>query len=569
MIGSVRSFSRLGLRCLSQHKNVQHFRSISTVNNQKGIIKSPYRDIEIPDKSFPNFIFDLQENFIDNIAFVNGLTGESLTHGMFRDQCMRLASALRRHGLQQGDVVAIVSPNIPEYAITLVGVAAMGGINTTINSTYTPEEIARQLDMSTASVLVVHPSLLPVARKAMNLYPGIKHIISMGSPEVGVLSLQDLLKDDGSFYPHNLKVNPEDDPFLLPYSSGTTGLPKGVMLTHRNIVANLIQFDNPQERVTNDQETFIGIMPMYHVYGSVVCMGQTLKLGAKLVTLPGFNPQTYIESIIKYKPTYLHTVPPIVNFLIQHPDMKKEYLRRTHTLICGAAPVGPTIIDALLKKFDHGMRFQEGYGMTEALITNVSPSHNLIPGSCGPCLPNTMAKIVDINSGEIMGPDDGEGELCVYGPQVMKGYFRNKKATEETIDEDGWVHTGDIARCDHDQNIFIVDRLKELIKVKGMQVAPAELEDLLRLHPHVRDVAVIGLPDDRAGELPRAYIVPKDVYACPDDIAAFVAKHVAPHKKLEGGVIFVDAIPKSPTGKILRRVFKAQALAEKAISGSI
>ncbi|CAL4135274.1 unnamed protein product [Meganyctiphanes norvegica] len=496
-------------------------------------------------KGLTIYIFGLTSKYVKDIEIVNGLTGASLTHGEFRDQSIRLASALRRLGLQKGDVVGIVSPNVPEFAIAFLGVAAMGGINTTINCTYTPEEIARQLENSTASALVIHPFLLPVARKAAKLYTGLKYIISMGSAKEDVLSLQDLLKDDGSLYPHNLEVNPAEDLLVLPYSSGTTGLPKGVMLTHRNIVANILQTDNPYDRVMREatichlygsmpddyQETFIGILPMFHIYGMVPCMGISLKLGAKMVTLPEFNPQTYIEAIVKHKPTILHTVPPIIGFLIQHPDVKKEFLENTHTLVCGAAPLGPALIEALLKKFDHGMRFQEGYGMTEASpVTHMSSSETLIPGSCGPCIPNTMSKIVDINNGNILGPDDGEGELCVYGPQVMKGYYRNEKATIETIDEDGWLHTGDIARCDHDQNVFIVDRLKELIKVKGLQVAPAELEDLLRLHPQVSDVAVIGLPDDRSGELPRAYIVPKVADACPDAIAEFVANEVAPHK---------------------------------------
>lgn len=565
IIRSIRSFSLLGSRCLTSINSNQK-KAFST---HKWIIQSPYKNIMIPDKSFPQFIFDLQEHFTEKVAFVNGMTGESLTHGEFRDKSMKLASALTRLGLQKGDVVAIISPNVTEFMITFVGVAAMGGINTTINCTYTPGEIARQLENSKASVIVVHQAVLHSAREAMKLYPRIKHIISMGSAEDNVLSLHNLLEDNGSAYPHNIKINPVEDLIVLPYSSGTTGLPKGVMLTHTNLIANILQVDHAEDKVMIDathdfQETCIGLLPMFHAYGLIPCMGLALKLGAKTITLPEFKPQTYIDALVHHKPTFLHVVPPILGFLSQNPDVLKSYLANTHTIRCAAAPIGPTAIEALLKKFDNGLRFQEEYGMTEILITHQSSSKKLVPGSCGPCLPNTIAKVVDAKTGKILGPDDGEGELCVYGPQISKGYYGNEKSTTETIDEDGWLHTGDIVRYDHEQNFFIVDRLKDLIKVKGLQVAPAELEDLLRLHPDVLDVAVIGVPDDRSGELPRAYIVPKNESACPRNISDFIANNVARHKKLDGGVIFVAVIPKSATGKILRKELRAHALAERA-----
>ncbi|ROT80532.1 hypothetical protein C7M84_000768 [Penaeus vannamei] len=449
---------------------------------------------------------------------VNGLTGQSITHGEFQTLSKRLGSALTRLGMKQGDVLGIVSPNCPEFALTFFGVASIGGINTTVNCTYTAVEIAKQLENSGASIVMTHPLLLTNIQEACNIY------------------------------------------------KGTTGVPKGVMLTHYNLVANLQQITHPSLMSVRGavQDIFLGVLPFFHIYGMVPCMGLSLMTGSLTVTLPMFDPKLYVEAIQKYKVTYLHTVPPLVSFLTQSPMVKPELLDNVHTMICGAAPVGPVLINEFRKKFTDRIQFQEGYGLTEASpVTHLTPINKYLPGSTGPSIPNTYAKIVDLETGKTIGPDEGTGELCIKGPQIMKGYYRNEKATKETIDEEGWLHTGDIAKMDHDENVYIVDRLKELIKVKGLQVAPAELEDLLREHPDINDVAVIGIPDERAGEVPRAYVVlspnsPKTE----EEIAKYVEENVAPHKRLAGGVVFINEIPKLATGKILRRKLKETALEE-------
>ncbi|KAG7155103.1 4-coumarate--CoA ligase 3-like 2 [Homarus americanus] len=302
----------------------------------------------------------------------------------------------------------------------------------------------------------------------------------------------------------------------------------------------------------------MGILPYFHIYGLVPCLGLSLITGSKSVTVPTFDPKSFVHVLEKYKITYLHTVPPIINFLTQSNLVKPHHLGPTHTMTCGAAPAGPTLIEEFFKKFGDGINFQEGYGMTEASpVTHLTPKGKFVIGSTGVVVPNTVAKIVDINTGQSLGANE-EGEMC-----VMKGYYKNEKATRETIDEDGWLHTGDLAKMDHDQNVYIVDRLKELIKVKGFQVAPAELEDLIRSHPEVEDVAVIGLPHDRLGEVPRAYVVlTPNSNLSEEAIADYVAIKVAPHKQLLGGVYFTNVIPKSATGKILRRELKASALVQ-------
>ncbi|XP_045602015.1 uncharacterized protein [Procambarus clarkii] len=497
------------------------------------------------------------------------MTGNSYTFAEFRDLSMRLGSALTRLDIGHGDVVAIVSPNCPEFPIAFFGVASVGAVNTTINSTYTAEEIASQLINSTASAVVTHLYLLPRVKEACKVCKDIRHIIVIGPAEEGQLSLQDLLKDDGTAFPHNVQINPQEDMVTLPYSSGTTGLPKGVMLTHYNLVANLRQivhdgFNTLRYNTGDSQEVFMGILPYFHIYGMVPCMGLSLITGSKTVTLPNFDPKLFIDVLEKFKITYLQTVPPIVSFLTHNPLVKRDHLDPVHTLTCGAAPAGPALINDFFKKFGNRICFQEGYGMTETSpVTHATPKINGVLGSAGVVIPNTMAKIIDLNTGKILGPEMGEGELCIKGPQVMKGYFKNEEATRNTIDKDGWLHTGDIARIDENHNVFIVDRLKELIKVKGLQVAPAELEDLIRKHPSVADVAVIGLPHERSGEVPRAYVVlVPGSNISEESIAEYVAREVAPHKQLSGGVKFIDILPKSATGKTLRRELREIALAQ-------
>lgn len=537
-----------------------------------GVIRSPFPDVTIPEISITKYLFDTQEQYAAKPALVNGITGHTITHGEFRDQCLRLGSALTRLDVAKGDVVGLISPNCPEFAITMYGVASIGAITTTVSSAYLADGIATQLSCSGATVVVTHKGVLPEVLKACRACEDMRHIIVIGAgPEEvqqGLLAFHDLVKDDGKAFPHSLQINPREDVVVLPYSSGTTGLPKGVMLTHYNLVANMHQLQHDDISTLRDnrgehQEVFLGILPYFHIYGMVPCMGISLVTGSKTVTLPFLKAELFINTVEKYKITYLHTVPPILDFLASSDLVKPELLKQTHTVMCGAAPIGPTLITELLNKFGDKIYFQEGYGMTEASpVTHVTPRSKFVKGSTGVAIPNTLTKIVDLSTGKTLLPNGGEGELCVKGPQVMKGYYKNEEATRETIDPDGWLHTGDIARMDADQNVFIVDRLKELIKVKGLQVAPAELEDLIRQLPDVADVAVVGMPvDSAAGEAPRAFVVvPPGSPLTLKAIQDFVESKVPAHKKLSGGLEFVDAIPRSPAGKILRRELKARAL---------
>ena len=300
-------------------------------------------------------------------------------------------------------------------------------------------------------------------------------------------------------------------------------------------------------------------MPMFHAFVNVAVF-PTLRAGGQVITVPKFEPVSYIEALDRYKPTFLHLAPPVVSFLANSDKVKPQHLESIKSIFVGAAPFGEAIAQKFLEKAPHVV-FREVWGMTETSpLVTITPENIAKIGSCGVLLPNTEGKVIDFDTGEALGPNK-RGELCVKGPQVMKGYIDNPRATEETIKSGGWLHSGDIAYYDELGRFYIVDRLKELIKVKGFQVPPAELEDLLMSHQDVLDVGVIGIPDERSGEIPFAFIVKNPNSNLSEDVIhAFVNEHVVQYKQLSGGIKFVDSIPKTPSGKILRRNLRKEYL---------
>jgi 4-coumarate--CoA ligase len=346
-----------------------------------------------------------------------------------------------------------------------------------------------------------------------------------------------------------------DDVVVLPYSSGTTGLAKGVMLTHRNLVSNIEQVLGTV--AVGEDDAFVAVLPFFHIYGMQVLMNTGLRAGATIVTMPRFDLEQFLSLHQEHHLTCGFVAPPMVVALAKHPIVDNYDLSALRWINSGAAPLSAELAIECGERL--GCEVVQGYGMTELSPTShATPSGMFKPGSVGVTVPNTEVKIVDLVTQSPLGIDE-DGEVWIRGPQVMKGYWNNDAATKNTIDDDGWLHTGDIGHIDADGHLFIVDRLKELIKFKGFQVAPAELEALLLTHPQIADAAVIGLPDDEAGEVPAAYVVLKpgqDTTAA--DIQSFVAKNVASYKQVRK-LTFVDAIPKSASGKILRRVLRDQA----------
>jgi acyl-CoA synthetase (AMP-forming)/AMP-acid ligase II len=501
------------------------------------IFTSPYPDIDVPDVALTDFVLERSAEYGDKPALIDAPTGRAYTHAQIPAAVAAAAGAFARRGIGRGDVVALCAPNSPEYAIAFHGVTALGAVCTTINPVYTVDELAFQLEHSGARALLAGPDALDRAREAAD---------RAGVGDVGVLA--ELLDGDPGAAPANA-VGP-DDLVALPYSSGTTGLPKGVMLTHRNLVANILQ-STVQQPVTAD-DTLVGVLPLFHIYGLSVVMNAVLRNGATLVTMPRFDLEGYLALVQEHRATKAHLVPPIVLALAKSPLVERYDLSSLELVNSGAAPLSAELQQAAAERI--GCPVVQGYGMTESSpVTHVTPldpaRHRL--GSIGPPVPSTECRIVDVATGEELGPGQ-EGEVCVRGPQVMRGYLDDPEATAATVDRDGWLHTGDVGRADDDGYVVLVDRVKELIKYKGYQVAPAELEAVLVEHPAVAEAAVVGRPDEEAGEVPTAFVaLAGDATA--DELMAFVAERVAPYKKLRA-LEFVDEIPKSPSGKILRRV---------------
>ncbi len=522
------------------------------------IIKGPYPDLEIPETALTPLVLRKANELPDKAAMIDGPSGRTVTYSQLVDSIGIVAYNLRDRGFKKGDVFGILSPNCPDYAIAFHAVATLGGIVTPINPLYTKNEIAHQLKDAGARFLVTIPMFMEKAREAADV-SGIEQLYVFGEAE-GATPFSSLLVDNGRA--EQVPIDPYNDLVALPYSSGTTGLPKGVMLTHHNLVANIRQMEGLCYFFESD--TLICVLPLFHIYGLVVILNMGLYTGSTIVMMPRFELESFLKTAQDYNVTLAHLVPPIVLALSKHPIVDNYKLPRLRTIFSGAAPLGEELTKACMERL--GCSVRQGYGMTETSpVTHSSPAppHTIKFGSVGVPAPNTECKIVDLDTGEALAAGQ-RGEVCVRGPQVMRGYLNNPEATAQTIDADGWLHTGDIGYADEDGHFFIVDRAKELIKYKGLQVAPAELEAVLVTHPCVADAAVIPYPDEEAGEVPKAIVVLRHASE-PEAILEFVAERVAPHKRIRY-LEFVDTIPKSPSGKILRRVLVDMERAKSAAS---
>ncbi|HET6670993.1 MAG TPA: 4-coumarate--CoA ligase family protein [Pyrinomonadaceae bacterium] len=511
------------------------------------IFSSPHPTVAIPEISLTDFVLQRVAEFGDKPAIIEGPTGRTITYAQLAPLIRRLAAGLADLGLQKGDVLAIYSPNLPEFALTFHAVASLGGVVTMVPPLFTDDEIKTQLRDSAAKFLVTVPALIDKARDAASA-ANIEKIIVLGDSGSDDLIPFASLLDHNAEPPASL-INPREDLVALPYSSGTTGFPKGVMLTHRNLVAMLCQLQ-ANDALTED-DTMICVVPMYHLYGLHVVMNLALSQGATVVTLPRYDLKQFLEVLEKYEVTIAPLVPPLVLALSRAPEVANYDLSNLRLIHCGAASLSSNVAEDCVERL--GCQIKYGYGLTE-----VSPlSHASLPlkgdkpGSVGYCLPNTECKIVDPETNAEL-PANAEGEIWIRGPQVMKGYLGNPQATEEMIDKEGWLRSGDVGYADEQGRLFVVDRLKELIKYKGRQVAPAELEAVLLSHPAVVDAGVIPSPDEEAGEVPKAFVVLKGK-ASAEELMDFVAQRVAPHKRIRL-LEFVKEIPKSPAGKILRRL---------------
>ena len=509
------------------------------------IFKSPCPPLDYQKQSIPTLLLATLDAVPERVALIDAATGRQVTAGMVADHARRIASALVQRGFKRGDVFGVVAPNVVEYAEILIGIWLAGGIATTINPLATADELASQFaETKTRLAVTVAPLLEKVldgARRA-----GVAEVFSLGGG-AGATDYPALLQ--APVTPFTVAVNPLRDLAALPWSSGTSGKPKAVMLTHDNLVSQLHQFLSVQEGL---EGTIMAVLPFFHIYGLVLILMAALWRGSPLVVVARFEIESFLAALAKYDVVMAPLVPPIVVALAKHPSVANYNLSRLQWIMSGAAPLGADVEVAVANRLH--CRVIQGYGMTE--VSGASHLHSLVAeegrhGSVGFLAPDMEARVVDPETGRDLGVGE-RGELWLRGPNVTQGYLNRPEATAATVDADHWLHTGDIAFIDPDGFWHIVDRLKELIKYKGHQVAPADLEAVLLANPAIADAAVIPSPDEEAGEVPKAFIVAKTPMSA-DDVMNYVAARVSPTDRVRL-VEFVDTIPKSPSGKILRRL---------------
>ncbi|KAK8925641.1 4-coumarate--CoA ligase 1 [Platanthera zijinensis] len=529
------------------------------------IFRSRLTDISIPNHlPLHTYLFDnLSTVGPDHPCLIDATTGSVLTYSDVRLSSVRVSAGLRRLGIRRGHVIMLLLPNCPEFVLSFLGASTRGAVSTTANPFFTPAEIRKQVSASAARLIITDSACVAKVRGI----DGVSAVVCVGQdvPD-GCVPFADLLAeadDESESESDDEKFDP-DDVVALPYSSGTTGMAKGVMLTHKGTVTSISQqIDGGDQNVHlyyHSGDVMLCLLPMYHIYSLVTVMCCALRAKSAVLIVRKFDMKGMLELIERHRVTVAPLVPPIAVEMAKTAagaGADRYDLTSVRMVISGAAPMGKELEDAVRERMPNAM-IGQGYGMTEAgpvlsfCMSFAKEPMASKPGSCGMVVRNAELKVVDPNTGASLHRNQ-RGEICIRGDNVMKGYLNDKKATESTIDAEGWLHTGDIGYVDDDDEIFIVDRLKEIIKYKGFQVAPAEIEALLLTHDHIIDAAVVPMKDEAAGEVPVAFVVrAKRSEITEEEIKRFIYKQVVFYKRISK-VFFVEAIPKSPSGKILRK----------------
>jgi acyl-CoA synthetase (AMP-forming)/AMP-acid ligase II len=526
--------------------------------------RGPSPDIEIPNVALYDLIFGgLTDQDAARTAFVHPETGVSLTFGDVKRDTDAVATWLAQHGIGADDAVAIDLPNCPEYAAAFHGIARTGAATSPVNPAAIASEIARQLRETSARYVITNQALLAkVAEAAAAAGLPAQAVIVVGSSpssdqaESAHTSWAELVGTPPSL--PEVSIEAATHVVCLPFSSGTSGLPKAVMLSHRNLVANLLQF-NEVLRPLGDDNSIVAFLPYSHIYGMTTNLNYGLFRRFPQYTMGGFAPQAFLEIVATYRPTILFVVPPVAAFLAKHPAVASVPWDSVRLIVSGAAPLDGPVGQAMATRL--GTKVVQGYGMTE-----LSPVTHVIPldrpdidlGTIGLAIPNLRFRVVDPESGRDVavppvGPSE-PGELWCTGPNAMLGYLGVPRDADAVLDAEGWVHTGDLVTVDAEGVVRIVDRIKELIKRRGFQVAPAELEALLCAHPAVADAGVLGVASSTAGEqIPHAVVQLREgAEVSSRELIGWVGDQVASYKRL-GGLSFVEKVPRSAAGKILRR----------------
>jgi long-chain acyl-CoA synthetase len=537
------------------------------------------KHVDYPEISLSDLLKNTAESNPNHVAIV--YFDREMTYGELNIASDKFATALADLGVKKGDKVALFLPNIPQFVISYYGAIKIGAIETAISPLYKEREVEHQLNDSEAETIVVLDLLYPILEKVLDktkvkriIVTGLKEYMPPAKAFLGSLlkkipSHRVERKPNTCFFqelqskyeanPPKADINPKEDLVALQYTGGTTGISKGAMLTHMNLVSNAVACD-AWLRGTKGGETFLTVLPLFHIYGMTTGMNAPIFLAGKMVMLPRFDAVSTFQAIQKHRVTVFCGAPTMYAMLLAHPDLKKYDLKSIRFCISGSAPLPPEVQKKWMEVT--GGVLVEGYGLTESSpVTHCNPLDKSMKtvnvGSIGLPWPDTDAKIMDIETGEKeLGPNE-DGELVVRGPQVMKGYWKMAEESGVVL-RNGWLYTGDIAKMDVDGYFYITDRKKDLIKYKGYSVYPREIEDVIYEHPAVKLCAVIGKPDPVASEIPKAFIVLKEgKTATEKEIKQFVNSKVAPYKAVRE-VEFKTELPMTLVGKVLRRVLQEE-----------
>ncbi|KAJ7553750.1 hypothetical protein O6H91_06G111100 [Diphasiastrum complanatum] len=511
-----------------------------------------FRIPEEPFLSFTQYMF--AHSYGSKIALVDAPTGKTVSFEELEQQVMALAAGLGSIGVCQGNTVILIAPNSILYPVVFLSVMAIGAVITTANYVNTFPELERQIQDSEARLVVTISSLVQKVKKSglplvLMDEDGVSDHVSQPD-DAPIFFLSNLLRSDSSKAPP-VRIHQEDTAALL-YSSGTTGMSKGVIISHKNLISSTIIVFSPLPPAPVD-EVILCVLPMFHIYGFSCIVCANLCKARTVVVMPQYNFESMLAAVGRYRVTVLPVVPPVILHLVKRQPGRQYDLSSLRDVGSAAAPLGKELMEAFMKMYP-GVQLSQAYGLTETsgLATLIFRQEVMCIGSSGKLVSNVKSKVVDFDSGRFLPPYE-KGEIWLHGPCITTGYFKKNEATMATIDSEGWLHTGDIGFFNNEGQLFVVDRLKEMIKYKSFQVAPAELEAVLASHPEITDAAVIPCPDEEAGEVPMAFVVRSPGSTLNEEkVKSFVAAQVSPYKKVRQ-VVFTNAIPKSASGKILRK----------------
>ncbi|KAK2658453.1 hypothetical protein Ddye_004986 [Dipteronia dyeriana] len=555
----------------SSSSSVRNPPPIDEINaNTTHVFKSKLPDIPISNHlPLHTYCFQNVSDFPDKPCLIVASTSKTYSFADTHLLCRKTAAGLSNLGIQQGDVIMILLQNCAEFVFAFMGASMIGAVTTTANPFCTSSEIFKQFKASRAKLIITLSQYVDKLRDTTDQnIPKLGQdftVITIDEPPANCLHFALLSEANENSLPE-VSIDP-DDPVALPFSSGTTGLPKGVILTHKSLITSVAQQvdgENPNLYL-KQQDVVLCVLPLFHIYSLNSVLLCSLRAGAGVLLMHKFEIGVLLELIQQHKVSVAAVVPPLVLALAKNPMVAKFDLGSIRMVLSGAAPLGKELEEALRSRVPQAILGQ-GYGMTEAgpvlsmCLGFAKKPYPTKSGSCGTVVRNAELKVIDPETGCSLGHNH-PGEICIRGPQIMKGYLNDTEATTTTIDVEGWLHTGDIGYVDDDEEVFIVDRVKEIIKFKGFQVPPAELEALLINHSSIADAAVVPQKDEVAGEVPVAFVVRSNGFELTEEaVKEYIAKQVVFYKRVHK-VYFVHAIPKSPSGKILRKDLRGKLAA--------